>query len=278
MKAPPFNDRIEKKFQINIDEREVAALWRDVSSVLRPHGLLPTQEITSVGSVYFDNKDCDLLRFNLFGHLMVFRVRAYEMYGRFPEPISNYWVEVKTAEGTRRKKKRFPLSKAALFLFLQGKEINEGAHDTDLQICAPEYGDLYHESQETLLTMGLNPLLLVLCKRVAFQGATARLSIDWDVEYYYATSSIYEHDSWKYLVGPPAGRAGKVILEVKYLGDDGIPNWFNDLQQRYSIQQREYLKPIEGMSFLFKGPLKQHKQAHHLLPLIDAYMENSLLG
>ncbi len=117
MNAPAFNDRVEKKFQIGIEEKEVAALWRDLSLVLAPYGLKPVQEITSVGSVYFDNKDCDLLRFSLFGHLMLFRTRVYELYGRFPEPISEYWVEVKTAQGARRKKRRFPLSKAALFGF-----------------------------------------------------------------------------------------------------------------------------------------------------------------
>jgi hypothetical protein len=278
MIAPAFNDRIEKKYQINVDEKEVAALWRDLSSVLQPHGLLPTQEITSVGSVYFDNKDFDLLRFSLFGHLLLFRVRAYELYGRFPEPISRYWVEVKTAQGARRKKKRFPLTKDALLLFLQGKDIDEALHESNVEMCGPEDIDLYRDIQETVLTMGLNPVLLVLCKRVAFQGTTARLSIDWDVQYYSATNSIYELTSWKYLVGPPTGRAGKVILELKCLGDERTPNWFGELQRRYPIQEREYLKPIEGMGCLFKGPLKDHNKANDFVPLIDAYMQNSLLG
>src|SRR5688572_23806541 len=105
MNVPAFNDRIEIKFQLDIDEKEVAALWRDLRSDLQPYGLQPVQEITCVGSVYFDNKDCDLLRLSLFGHLMLFRTRAYELYGRSPEPISKYWVEVKTAHGARRKKR-----------------------------------------------------------------------------------------------------------------------------------------------------------------------------
>jgi hypothetical protein len=278
MHVPAFNDRIEIKFHLGIDEKEVAALWSDLRSFLQPYGLQPVQEITSVGSVYFDNKDCDLLRFNLFGHLMLFRTRAYELYGQPPEPISQYWVEVKTAQGARRKKRRFPLDKAALFKFLVGREIDQAPSDIDPQMGAAEFVDLYHQSQETVLTMGLNPLLLVLCKRVAFQGETVRLSIDWDVEYYHATTSIYDSSSWKYLTGPSAGKAGKVILELKYLVGEGVPTWFSGLQQRYPIRQREYLKPVEGMQFLFKGPLRQHKEAQYFLRLINAYMESSLLG
>lgn len=278
MNAPAFNDRVEKKFQIGIEEKEVAALWRDLSLVLAPYGLKPVQEITSVGSVYFDNKDCDLLRFSLFGHLMLFRTRVYELYGRFPEPISEYWVEIKTAQGARRKKRRFPLSKAALFELLNSREFDPSGNGLSRLRCEPEYMEMYRQAQETVITMGLSPMLLVLCKRVAFQGATERVSIDWDIEYHYASSHIYELNSWKYLTASPAGRAGKVILELKYLSDNGIPAWFSDLQKRYPIWQREYLKPVEGMGSLFRGPLRHHSQADYLLPLIDAYMENSLLG
>lgn len=278
MDAPPFNNRVEKKFQIGIGENEVAALWRDLGSFLIPHGLHPVQEITSVGSVYFDNRDCDLLRFNLFGHLLLFRTRAYETYGRFPEPISRYWVEVKTARGNRRMKRRFALTKDALLEFLNGRGPDSVTDNLSSQSCAPQDVELYRESQETVMTMGLHPLLLVLCKRVAFQGPTTRISIDWDVEYHYVTKSIYELSSWKYLSTPPAGRAGKVILELKYVGDDAVPDWFTELERRYPIWPREYLKPVEGMSYLFEGSLRRHSHAHYFRTLIDAYMENSLLG
>jgi hypothetical protein len=126
--------------------------------------------------------------------------------------------------------------------------------------------------------MGLMPLLLVTCKRVAFQSDTTRLSIDWDVRYYSADEEIYELASWKYLPREPAGKAGKVILELKCLVDEGVPEWFSLLQQQYPIWQREYLKPVEGMGYLFKGPLRHHKQADYFLPRIEAYMNNSLLG
>jgi hypothetical protein len=274
MQGRAFNDRVEKKFELGIEEKDVAALWRDLSNILRPYGLEAVQEITSVGSVYFDNKDCDLLRFSLLGHLMLFRTRAYEMYGSLPEPISEYWIEVKTAQGARRKKRRFPLAKSALFDFLDGKDIADSSRSDS----EPEIDELYRMSQETVLTMGLKPILLVTCKRIAFQSDTSRLSIDWDVEYYHAPMSVYEANSWKYLLESSAGRAGKVIVELKCLTDEGLPAWFAELQQRYPIWQREYLKPIEGMGYLFKGPLKNHKEANYFIPLINAYLENSLLG
>lgn len=275
--APAFNDRVEKKFQLGIDESDVAALWRDLNSILKPYGLEAVQEITSVGSVYFDNKDCDLLRLSLFGHLMLFRTRAYELYGRSPEPISQYWVEVKTAQGSRRKKRRFPLDKDALLEFLDGRELPISSIPC-MRDGESGLSENYLASQETVLTMGLKPILLVTCKRVAFQSDTARLSIDWDVEYHCAETSIYELNSWKYLTEPAAGRAGKVILELKCLRDERVPGWFAELQRRYPIWQREYLKPVEGMGFLFQGPLSQHKESQFFLPLIHAYMENSLLA
>jgi VTC domain len=279
MRVPAFNDRIETKYQIDIDQSQVGEFWHDLSSFLPPYGLAPVNEITSVGSVYFDNKDCDLLRFSLLGHLMLFRTRAYELYGQSPEPIKDYWVEVKTAQGSRRKKRRFPLSKTALFEFIEGRATVAVSREFDCRyIDAAVHRELYEESQETLLTMGLQPLLLVTVKRVAFQGEFSRLSIDWDVEYRYGTTRIYDEASWKYLAEPPVGKANKVILELKCLIDEGIPPWFAKLQQRYPIFRREYLKPVEGMGFLFKGPLKYHKEANYFRSRIDGYMENSLLG
>jgi hypothetical protein len=273
-----FNDRIEKKYQVGISESEVAGLWRDLSSFLGSHGLAPVQEITSVGSVYFDNKDCDLLRYSLFGRLMLVRVRSYETYGRPPEPITGYWMEVKTAADGRRKKRRFRLPKSALLEFLEGRDAGESVFDYNRHNARRDViGDLYRETQETVFTLGLQPILLVTYKRVAFQSQVERLCIDWDVQYHYVTRNVFDYDSWKYLVEKPAGKGDKVILEMKYLQGD-VPTWFSELQRRYPIREREYLKPIEGMGFLFAGPLKHHKEANSFLGMIGAYMASSQLG
>jgi len=275
MKVPAFNDRIERKYQIGISENEVAGFWRDLRSVLGPYGLAPVQEITSVGSVYFDNKDCDLLRYSLFGRLMILRVRTYEMFGRLPKPMTDFWVEVKTAVGERRKKRRIRLRRSELLEFLDGRDAGETVFECNKNGAGRDViGDLYRETQETVLTMGLQPGLLVLCKRVAFQGKGERLSIDWDVQYHHVSSDIFDKDSWKYLVEEPAGKAGKVILETKYV-EGGGPVWFSELKRRYHIWRREFLKPVEGMGFLFKGPLKQHKEADTFVPMIGSYLANS---
>jgi hypothetical protein len=275
MKNQGFNDRIEDKYQVGISGSEVAGLWRDLSLFLGPHGLAPVQEITSVGSVYFDNKDCDLLRYSLFGRLMLVRARVYETYGRPPDPITGYWVEVKTAVDGRRKKRRFRLTKSDLMEFLEGRDAGEGVFDYNRHHAEPDViRDLYRETQETVFTLGLKPILLVVYKRVAFQSEVERLSIDWDMQYHYVTNGVFDYDSWKYLVEKPAGKSDKVILEMKYL-HGGVPAWFHELQQRHPIQRREYLKPIEGMGFLFQGPLRHHKEANYFLPMIEAYMANS---
>lgn len=76
--VPVFKDRIEKKFQLDVKENEVADIWRELGSILAPYGMLPVQEFTSaLGSVYFDNKDCDRLRYILLGRLLLIRLRAY---------------------------------------------------------------------------------------------------------------------------------------------------------------------------------------------------------
>ena len=275
MRNSNFDTRIEKKYQVGIAESGVAELWRFLNGLLRPYGLVPVQEITSVGSVYYDNRSCDLLRYSLLGRLFIVRVRAYETYGRPPEPLSEYWVEVKTAAGDLRKKKRFPLTKRGLVEFLEGKEPGESLFGSNGNGAAGNGAcELYRETQETVFTMGLKPVLLVACKRVAFQSSSERLSIDWDVKYYPVSANVFECDSWKDIVEEPAGRADKVIMEVKSLRG-GIPEWLNELQQRYPIRRREYLKPIEGMGFLFHGPLSYHQEAKTFSAMIESYMINS---
>ena len=275
MVGPNYQDRVERKYQLGITESDIANLWRQLGSLLGPYGLAPVQEITCVASIYFDNREYDLLRYSLFGRLMLLRLRSYELYGGPPEPVREYWVEVKTAAGERRKKRRFCLTKSALLEFLDGKDADETA--SKIQTYGAEREvilDLYRKSQETYLTMGLKPVLLVTYKRVAFQSPTERLSIDWDVQYRDVTGNILDCDSFKYLSGEPAGKANKVILEMKYL-QDAMPSWFSELQRMYPIRRREYLKPIEGMGFLFRGPLKYHTEANYFLPMIRHYMANS---
>jgi hypothetical protein len=170
------------------------------------------------------------------------------------------------------------MGKHALLSFLEGGSWVAPSGAVGREAEPTEYGELYRQSRETLLTMGLQPLLLVTYKRVAFQDATSRVSIDWDIEYHHVTNSIFELPSWKYLTMPPDGKADKVILELKCITDESTSKWFSALRDRYPMREREYLKPVEGMGFLFAGPLEGHKEAGFFRPLIDAYMQNSLLG
>ena len=167
MNVPALNDRIERKYQIGIGPNEVAGLWRDLRLFLSPYGIDPVQEITSVGSVYLDNKDCDLLRYSLLGHFLIVRLRVYEKYGHTPEPINEYWVEVKTAQGERRQKRRFSLSRSELYDFLDGRDAGKSVLEKNANATQCEnVGDLYKETQETIFTFGLKPILLVNTKRV----------------------------------------------------------------------------------------------------------------
>lgn len=275
MKGPVYVDRIERKYQVGIRADGVASLWRDLNGYLPRYGLEPIHEITSVGSVYFDNADCDLLRYSLLGRLMIVRLRTYETYGSPPEPMSEYWVEVKTANDERRTKKRFRLKKEMLVEFFDGRNADDAVLQYNRAGGAPDVvGNLYREAQEMVLGMGLKPILLVTYKRIAFQNEVERLSIDWDVAYYHVTRSIYDYSTWKYPLESATGRANKIILELKYLSGE-VPSWFGELQRKYPIWEKDYLKPVEGMGYLFEGPLKHHKRADAFRPMIDAYMADT---
>jgi hypothetical protein len=275
VRNPIYIDRVETKYLVDIGEDGMAAFWRDLGSFLGPHGLAPIQEITSVGTVYFDNKDYDLLRYILLirrCHILV-RLRAYESYGQPPEPISEYWMEVKIRDRERRRKKRFRMKKATLREFLEGQDVMEkvlddNAEEADLHTIR----SLYSEMRETFFTWGLRPALLVTYKRVAFQNGNGseRLSLDWDIQYYPATDDAYSYDSWKYPVEPPAGKAKQVIMEFKY-PEGTLPGWVVDLPLRYPVSERNYVKPVEGMGFLFEGPLRDHKEADSFRRMVEAY-------
>ena len=273
--VPVFIDRIERKYQLGVNNSEVADLWRDIGSVLAPYWMAPVQEITSVGSVYFDNKDYDLLRYSLDDRLFLVRLRAYELYGRPPQAISEYWVEVKTASNERRSKRRLRLSKNQLTVFVSGGEASQAVIEQNRHDHAPEdFIKLYRETQESITTMGLRPFVLIVYKRVAFQNENERLSIDWDVKYYKVSNEVYDFSSWKDPIIPAFGQAGAVILELKYL-QGGLPAWLGELQRRYPIRERECLKTLEAMGILFHGELEHHHRAEYFRPRIDAYMAES---
>ena len=270
---PIFIDRVERKYLVGVDEAGITAFFRDLTSFLEPHGLEPVQEITNVATVYFDNKDYDLLRYILLirrTHIL-FRLRAYEYYDRPPEPISEYWMEVKIRNADRRRKKRFRLKRSTLQNFLDGRDVMEMVADENQEEADPEtIRKLYAEMRETYFTWGLRPALFVNYKRIAFQSRSERLSLDWDIQYYPADDNLYGRDSWKYPVEASAGKAKQIVMELKY-PQGTLPGWIADLQRNFPVVERNYVKPVDGMGFLFAGPLKDHLEAKSFLRMIKAY-------
>jgi VTC domain-containing protein len=231
------------------------------------------QEITNVATVYFDNKDYDLLRYILLirrTHIL-FRLRAYEYYDRPPEPISEYWMEVKIRNADRRRKKRFRLKRSTLQNFLDGRDIMEKVVEENREEADAEtIGKLYAEMRETYFTWGLRPALFVNYKRIAFQSRSERLSLDWDIQYYPADDNLYGRDSWKYPVETSAGKAKQIVMELKY-PQGTLPSWIANLETNFPVVERNYVKPVDGMGFLFAGPLKDHPEAQSFLRMIKAY-------
>src|SRR6266576_1675570 len=167
------------------------------------------------------------------------------------------------------------LTKDALVDFLDGKEPQSNVFDCNKDdVSQDDLRKLYAETQESIFTMGLKPFILVNYKRIAFQNEAERLSIDWDVEYFPVSTEVYDHCSWKDIAQQSVGKANKVILELKYL-HGSIPEWFADLRRKYPIREKEFLKTLEGMGFVFQGPLRDHRKASSFIPLIAAYMVGS---
>ena len=270
---PIYIDRVERKYLVDVDEEAMSGFFRDLTSFLAPYGLDPVQEITNVGTCYFDNRDYDLLRYILLirrCHILV-RLRAYEYYDRPPEPISEYWMEVKLRDGDRRRKKRFRLKKLTLRDFLNGQDVVEKVIEENLDEADPEtIRKLFLETRETFFTWGLRPTLFVNYKRIAFQSRNERLSLDWDIQYYPTDDNVYSHDSWKYPVEPVAGKAKKIVMELKY-PEGTIPAWIAQLERKYPITERNYVKPVDGMGFLFEGPLRAHSEAESFSRMVNAY-------
>ncbi len=271
---PNYQDRIERNYEVAVNPDRVAALWRQLSEFLPKYGLHPINQITGIGTVYFDNRDYDLTRYTILNpaRRMLVRLRTYENYGESPRPISNYWIEIKTRLKGHWKKKRFRLSKVDLPGLLEGRDVTQSILDDIANGGDPEViRNLYQEIQELILTMGLKPFFLLTYKRLAFQSDTERVSLDWEIQYYDVGTNIYSYDSWKYPVEAPAGKSQKTILELKYTRGT-VPVWITDLEKNFPIQETGFLKFVEGMGALLRGPLlKTHKEAAHFLRLIEAY-------
>jgi SPX domain protein involved in polyphosphate accumulation len=276
MNGPIFQERVERNYEVNINQADVANLWRELGDFFPHYGLHPINEITSIGTVYFDNRDYDLTRYTVLNpaRRMLVRLRTYETYGESPQPISDYSMEVKTRLRGQWRKKRLRLSRAELASFLAGKEITQSVlQNAESGVDPAILRNLYREIQELILTMGLKPFFLLTYKRLAFQNENdeERVSLDWDNQYFHVGTDIYSYDSWKYPIHEPAGKSAKTILELKY-PQGALPLWIADLEKKYPVRETGFLKFVEGMGYLLRGPLKNsHKDAEYLLRLIDSY-------
>jgi SPX domain protein involved in polyphosphate accumulation len=268
-----YQERIERNYEVNMSPHQIVTLWHALCAFFAKYGLLPVNTITSVGTVYFDNRDYDLTRYTILNpaRRMLVRLRAYENYGEAPKPIAHYWVEVKRKTKDRWNKKRFRINRTALADFFGGYDLTQNLlHDSKNDLDSKISHNLCREIQELIVTMGLRPFFLLTYKRLALQNSLERVSLDWDIQYYHVGSDVYYYDSWKYPVEQPAGKSQKTILELKY-ARGGHPAWIADLEKEFPIRETGFLKFVEGMGFLFKGPLKSHKEADYFLRLIKAY-------
>ena len=274
MDEPSFQDRIERNYELGVPRESVSTVWRELTNFFVGYGLRPTNEITAVGTVYFDNRDFDLMRYTILNpaRRMLVRLRAYETYGEAPKPILYYWFEIKTKGLNQWTKKRIKLTRSELATFLAGQPPKQNSPQYKRN-GAPRCVDhsFYEEIQELVITMGLRPFFLISYKRLALEhDKDERVSLDWDLQYYHVDRTVLDSDSWKYPLVDPIAKSKKTILEIKHCRSNP-PGWIADLEKSFAIQETGFLKFVEGMGFLFRGPLKSYREADYFLRLIDAY-------
>lgn len=274
MESRNFIEREERKYEVGIRVCDLNTLVHDLSRYAPVHEFTTGQQITYVSSVYFDNKDYDLLRLSLLTqhHTFHVRLRTYEYEDSNLEQSECFWMEVNIKKENLRKKKRFMIKRKTLLDVLPGKDVAEMVVDYNDEVADPEtIRSLFWETQDTILQMGLKPTLLVTYKRLGFQKENQRLCLDWDIHYYHVGADIYHYPSWKNISRAPTGKVAHIILELKY-PQGCFPAWIADLQRRYAIEEKNYSKFVEGMGFLFQGPLRHHREGNSFLQMIEAYL------
>jgi SPX domain protein involved in polyphosphate accumulation len=277
MGSPVYMDRIERKYEVGISQNSLPDLWRDVSRYVPLHEFTPGQQITWVNSVYFENKDFDLLRFGLLNiqdNIHV-RVRTYEYDGYPTRPISSYWLEMKIKKEEVRKKKRLRMQGEALGAFLEGKDVGGRILEYNQDGADPEnIRSSYREIRNTIFNLGLKPTLLVAYKRVAFQNGSERLCLDWDIHYYHVGHHVHHYPSWKDIAKCLGEKTGKILLELK-CSRGPLPAWVGNLKRSYPLSELGYYSKFnEGMSLLFPGHFKHLTESNHFLQMIKAYTED----
>ena len=272
-----YIDRLERKYQVGIDQNDLPAFWRDVGRYAPLYEFTPGQQVTWVSSVYFENKEFDLLRLgflSIHGGIHV-RLRTYEYECHPSRPILNYWLEMKTRKDQARKKRRLKMQREALAAFLEGKDIGGRILEDDLDSADPEMARrFYQEIRETILKLDLKPTLLVTYKRVAFQNETERLSIDWDMRFYHIGLHIHRYPSLKDIATTLGEKVDTVVLELKY-PQGAFPAWVENLKRSYPIWERRYYSKFkDGMHCLFPQIFKRYAESNCFLQMIRAHTEN----
>jgi|GEM_PF-890044 len=267
-----YLERTESKFEVKLPVLAVPELIKTIGSYIPLHEYVPGQMITHNNTIYFDSEDCFLLRQGLenrFDHLRV-RARKYE-YDNSEPAHSYYWLELKIRQGETRKKERINLTANDLRGLLHGLPVTPRVCDYNSSHLGEEAcRALYEQLQDIVEERALKPILLASYQRVAFENATDRLSIDWDIRYRLAGRFLFGYPSLNEIPHAPAGEEDTIVMELKYTGE--LPTWVQDLQRHLPIQRlASFSKCDRGMKTLLQGPLSDRSDAGDLLQMMHTY-------
>jgi len=270
-----YLERTERKFEVKLSVQALPEIIKTISRFIPLHEYVPGQMITHNNTIYFDNEDCFLLRQGLENRYDHIRVRARKYEYDNAENAPHYWLELKLRRGETRKKERINLTANDLRGLLHGLPVTPRVCEYNSSHLSEEAcRALYEELQDIIEEKALKPSLLASYRRVAFENATDRLSIDWDIRYRPAGRFLFEYASLKDIPHAAAGQEDAIVMELKYTGE--LPAWVQRLQRQLPILPlASFSKCDRGMKVLLEGPLSTRTDAGALLQMMREHKHDN---
>jgi hypothetical protein len=220
---------MERKYKVQPEDVESFA--RAVEAHMQLSQYEPGKPEVRIATIYLDTPDYYFAKKALNNGDMSVKLRAkeysYSTNGKVE--ASNFcWVEVKSRNGLATEKWRFPFSKKALPLLLEGGDtVQTVKASAEKFSCVEQAMENYRRFQSEAGARTILPSTVVTYTRRVYESKEwdLRLTMDFDVTYFKAPENPYSllsaivPDS----MGEPVGGESAVVVETK--SANGLPGW-----------------------------------------------------
>ncbi len=214
-------------------------------------------QFTLIESVYYDNKNLDVLSEYLNQNLVrsKMRTRRYAPNGLFSSDI---FLEVKSKTNGVSQKSRFQISSLDLEQINSGQllESSEKINSLNSNIPTEKLNRRLDRVNQFITNKSIKPSCRVSYKRVAFEIGSLRVTLDKNIKFLQllniskeVKSDILNNLIWKKTLEQTqnAYSNGTCILEVKH--DGNIPRWLKLFLQARSLNETGFSKYCFAMSY-----------------------------